>query len=140
MVGCTAYRWQVAAAWGRRVREATDYRGPWPRVSIWQGDADRTVNPADARELVEQWTDVHGLDRARGVTDTVKGYPHTAYRREPSGEALVEFYSITGMGHGTPVDPGSGEDQCGTARPYILAVHICSSYYIAKFWGLDRVE
>jgi poly(3-hydroxybutyrate) depolymerase len=74
------------------------------------------------------------------VTDTVKGYPHTAYRREPSGEALVEFYSITGMGHGTPVDPGSGTDQCGAARPYILAVHICSSYYIAKFWGLDRVE
>ena len=30
-----------------------------------------------------------------------------------SGKALVETYSITGMGHGTPVDPGTGERQCG---------------------------
>jgi len=41
------------------------------------------------------------------------------------------------MGHGTPIDPGDGDDQCGTARRYILDVGICSSFHIIKFWGLD---
>ena len=41
------------------------------------------------------------------------------------------------MGHGTPVDPGSGDKQCGKAAPFILNVGVCSSFYIAHFWGLD---
>jgi hypothetical protein len=34
------------------------------------------------------------------------------------------------------VDPGTGTDQCGTAGPFVLDVDICSSFLIAKFWGL----
>jgi uncharacterized protein (TIGR02246 family) len=41
------------------------------------------------------------------------------------------------MGHGTPVDPGQAEEQCGTAGPFILDAGICSSFHIAKFWGLE---
>jgi poly(hydroxyalkanoate) depolymerase family esterase len=126
--------------WGNRVRRATNNAGPWPKVSIWQGDADPTVNPMNATELMEQWTDVHGIDQIPEVQDAIKGYPHKAYQ-DANGNALVETYSITGMGHGTPVDPkGSGEDQCGKASAFILDKKICSSYYIAKFWGLDRID
>ena len=32
-----------------------------------------------------------------------------------NGTVLVETYMIAGMGHGTPIAPGSGEDQCGRA-------------------------
>ncbi len=28
--------------------------GPWPRVSIWQGDADHTVNPNNMEALIAQ--------------------------------------------------------------------------------------
>jgi hypothetical protein len=52
----------------------------------------------------------------------------------------VETYTITGMGHGTPVDPGSGETQCGTAGAYLLDVNLCSSWYIGRFWGLDDLD
>src|ERR1700740_896411 len=31
---------------GNLVRAASKHRGPWPKVSIWHGSADRTVNPA----------------------------------------------------------------------------------------------
>ena len=30
-------------------------------MSVWQGSADYTVAPANATELVEQWTNVHGI-------------------------------------------------------------------------------
>ena len=44
------------------------------------------------------------------------------------------------MGHGTPVDPGPGEEQCGTAGAYLLDVNLCSSYWIGRFWGLDNLD
>lgn len=122
--------------WGDKVRVSSTWTGPWPVVSIWHGDADYVVRPANATESMEQWTDVHGVDQTADMSDTVAGYPHHVYN-DAAGNPRVETYSITGMGHGTPVDPGSGETQCGTAGAYILDANICSSYYIARFWGLD---
>jgi len=65
----------------------------------------------------------------------VKGFPHQTFK-DASGNAVVETYSITGMSHGDPVDPGVAGDQCGTANQFIIDAHICSSFFIAKFWGL----
>jgi poly(hydroxyalkanoate) depolymerase family esterase len=127
------------AQWGNKVRAASSHSGPWPLVSIWHGDADTTVRPANANELVEQWTNVHGVDQTADVQDTIGGYPHKVYRNA-AGTAVVESWSITGMGHGTPVDPGSGERQCGTAGAYILDVNLCSSWYIGKYFGLDNTD
>ncbi len=127
------------AQWGDKVRAATTWTGPWPIVSIWHGDSDFTVRPMNLTESMEQWTNVHGIDQTADVSDTVAGYPHKVYK-DGSGVARVETYTITGMGHGTPVDPGTGESQCGTAGAYILDVNICSSYYIARFFGLDNLD
>ena len=38
-------RRRSAQQWGDLVRSASSHRGPWPRVSIWQGMADTTVVP-----------------------------------------------------------------------------------------------
>ncbi|MBP6749159.1 MAG: PHB depolymerase family esterase [Xanthomonadaceae bacterium] len=127
------------AQWGDKVRAASGWTGPWPIVSIWHGDADFTVRPMNATESMEQWTNVHGIDQTADVADTVGGFPHKVYKNG-SGKALVETYSITGMGHGTPVDPGTGETQCGTAGAYLLDVNLCSSYYIGRFFGLDNLD
>jgi poly(hydroxyalkanoate) depolymerase family esterase len=124
--------------WGRRVREATHYQGPWPTMSIWHGSADKTANPDNARQLVKQWTNVHGIPETP-VKNTVKGYPHEIYK-DASGNVLVERYVITGMGHGTPVDPGPRADECGTVGKYTPKAKICASYYIGKFWGLDKAS
>lgn len=127
------------AQWGDKVRAAGTWSGPWPIVSIWHGDADYTVRPINLVESVEQWTNVHGIDQTADVSDTVAGYPHKVYK-DAASVARVETYTITGMGHGTPVDPGAGESQCGTAGAYVLDVNICSSYYIARFFGLDNLD
>jgi len=124
------------AQWGDRVRAASSWTGPWPIVSIWHGDADYVVRPANLTESMQQWTDVHGIDQTADVADTVAGYPHRVYR-DAAGTPRVETYLITGMGHGTPVDPGTGTAQCGTAGAYILDANICSSYHIGRFFGLD---
>ncbi len=127
------------AQWGDKVRAASTWTGPWPIVSIWHGDADYTVRPMNLTESMEQWTNVHGVDQTADVTETIGGYPHRVYR-DATGAARVETWAITGMGHGTPVDPGTGETQCGTAGAYILDVNLCSSYHIARFFGLDNLD
>ncbi|MFD5115038.1 alpha/beta hydrolase family esterase [Streptomyces sp. NPDC058391] len=124
------------AAWADKVRAAyPGYAGPWPAVSVWQGTSDTTVAPVNMTETVEQWTAVQGTDTTADATDTVAGYPHAVYRNS-AGRAVVETYSITGMGHGQPVDPGTGAQQCGTAGAYVLDVNLCASYRIGQFWGL----
>ncbi len=122
--------------WGDLVRGATTWTGPWPKVSIWHGTSDGTVNYANLTEEMEQWTNVNGVDQTADVSDTVGGYPHKVYK-DGSGNARVETYSITSMGHGQPIDPGTGAQQCGVAVSYSLDVNLCASYYIALWFGVN---
>ncbi len=124
-----------APEWGDLVRAASGHTGPWPRVSVWHGTVDKTVIPSNAREILKQWTDLHGLPIVPSVRGTVDGYPRQAWVNE-AGDELIESYTITHMAHGTPLATGEADDQCGTAGPFLLEVGISSSYHIAKFFGL----
>jgi poly(hydroxyalkanoate) depolymerase family esterase len=125
------------AGLGDLVRQASSHTGPFPKVSIWHGSNDTTVSPINATEEMQQWTNVHGIQPVPAVQDTIKGFPHQIFK-DASGNAVVETFSITGMPHGDPVDPGPGDDQCGITDQYIINEHICSSFFIAKFWGLSN--
>lgn len=125
------------AQWGDKVRAAhPGYSGPWPRVAIWQGTSDYTVYPANATALRDQWTDVWGIGQTPSSTDTLPGNTTRSVYNDASGNPAVETYSVSGMGHGLPVSPGSGGQQCGTTAAYFLSA-ICSTYYTGVFWGLD---
>ncbi len=125
----------TATELGDLVRGAAPHGGPYPRVSIWQGSADTTVNPVNATEQMQQWTDVHGIPAVPTAEDTVRGFPHQTFVT-PGGGTVVETFAITGMAHGEPVDPGPGPEQCGKTDDFIIDAHICASFHIAKFWGL----
>ncbi|HEV2783047.1 MAG TPA: PHB depolymerase family esterase [Actinophytocola sp.] len=127
---------RTAAQWGGLVRAATTHTGPWPAVSIWHGTADFTVVQANQRELVEQWTDVHGIPGTPSRTDTVAGYPHAVYS-DAAGRPVVETYTITNMGHGQPVDPGAADGQCGRSAAFVLDVNVCAAWHSAIAWRLD---
>jgi poly(hydroxyalkanoate) depolymerase family esterase len=103
-----------ARAWGDLVRAASPYDGPWPRVSVWHGGADRTVIPSNATEIVKQWTDVHGLQSTPEIKGTVDGYPRQVWRNV-GGDDLIESFTIPSMTHGTPLAVGEATDQCGAA-------------------------
>lgn len=123
------------AEWGDLVRAASPHRGPWPKVSVWHGDADQSVKPTNADEIVKQWTDVHGLPLAHTIDMRVDGHRRRVWQ-DAAGEDIVECYTISGMAHGAAVDPGNDAHQCGTAAPFFNAVGISSSYRIASFWGV----
>jgi poly(hydroxyalkanoate) depolymerase family esterase len=124
-----------AHEWGGLVRGAAPHDGAWPRVSIWHGSADKTVIPSNAREILKQWTDVHGLKIAPSAQETVDGYPRQVWISD-AGEELIESYTIPQMSHGTPLATGKADFECGAAGPFLLDVGISSSFHIAKFFGL----
>lgn len=125
--------------WGDLARSGyPGYTGPEPRVSIWHGTADTMVSPKNLTELVEQWTNVHGIDQVADVEDTVKGYPHKVYEGR-AGAPLVESYELTGQSHGWPYDPGTAEDECDGAAPSWNA-GICGAYFAGLWFGLDRPD
>ena len=53
------------------------------------------------------------------------------------GSARVTTYTVEGMGHAAPNDPGRDPDQCGQPAEY-FADTLCSSWYDGVSWGLDR--
>jgi poly(hydroxyalkanoate) depolymerase family esterase len=121
--------------WGNLVRDAAPHRERWPRVSIWHGDADQTVVPSNAVELLKQWTDVHGLPLTPSSKTRVDGYPREVWLSK-AGEELIESYTISNMAHGTPLAISDSEGACGAPGPFLLPVGISSSYHIAKFFGI----
>ncbi|HYZ31373.1 MAG TPA: PHB depolymerase family esterase [Crenalkalicoccus sp.] len=125
----------TAAEWGDFVRHASGHTGPFPRVSIWAGTADTTVNPVNADDEVLQWTSVHGVSPDPSAEDTVNGQPRAIFR-DAQGRVVVESIRIAGMAHGVPVAPGTGADRCGKAADFVLDVGVCSSMVIARFWGI----
>jgi poly(hydroxyalkanoate) depolymerase family esterase len=122
---------------GDKVRASDPgYSGPWPRVAIWQGTSDYTVATANSPELRDQWTNVWGISQTASSTQSLPGGTTLTTYNDSAGTPAVEMYQISGMGHGLAVDPGSGTEQCGATGAYYLDT-ICSSYYTARFWGLD---
>jgi len=122
---------------GDLVRNASKHRGPWPKVSVWHGSADRTVNPANANEIVKQWLDVHRLPSAPMSAGTVDGYPRQIWWNA-DGETVVESYTITDMAHGTPLGTAENDERYGTQGAFLIEAGISSSYHIANFFGLTE--
>lgn len=129
----TGYR--SAPELGDLVRNASNYDGPWPKVSVWHGSSDRTVNPLNASCIVNQWLDVHGLPARPMSEDVVDGHPHQVWW-DSNGKNVVESFTITGMAHGTPLGLAENEERYGTEGAFLLEAGISSSYHIAKFFGL----
>ena len=116
---------------GQPVRAATTFTGPWPRISVWHGDADRTVAAANGDGVARQWVDVHGLSNAAPTVEQVGSQPVRRWR-DTSGVAQVEAWAIPGIGHGTPIEAATG----GAVGAHFLEAGIGSSAHIAAFWGV----
>ena len=122
------------------MRNASKHKGPWPKLSVWHGSADRTVNPGNADEIVKQWLDVHGLPPAPMSTGDVDGHPREVWWNA-DGETVVESYTITDMAHGTPLGLAGNDERYGAEGAFLIEAGISSSYHIANFFGLtERVS
>lgn len=110
---------------------ASPHAGPWPRIAIWHGAADRTVALANAHAVVAQWRAVHGLEGAEALQD---GSVHWERHRWGGGghEPAIELNIVAGLGHGTPL----GDDGVGVPGPFMLAAGVSSTVEIARSWGI----
>jgi poly(hydroxyalkanoate) depolymerase family esterase len=114
--------------WGEAVRAASDHKGPWPRISIWHGGLDTTVNINNAQASVAQWADLHGLSLAAAKQEVVDGAIRLRWG------AQLELNTLPILSHGTPID----SRDLGQPGPFILEAGISSTRRIAEFWGLAR--
>jgi hypothetical protein len=90
--------------WGDLVRNADPgYSGPRPRMQLWHGTADTTLNYNNLGEEIKQWTNVLGVSQTPSSSDTpVANWNRTRYN-DASGTTQVEAYSIVGAGHQLPI-------------------------------------
>lgn len=94
----------TAQQWGDLVRNADPgYSGPRPRVQLWHGTADTTLNINNLGEEIKQWTNVLGVSQTPTSSDTpVANWNRTRYA-DSSGNTQVEAYSVVGAGHELPI-------------------------------------
>ena len=126
-----------ASALGHLVRNAAPPPPRMPRLAIWQGDADWTVDVSNAEKIAEQWADAQGLPTAPQTVEE-----HDRFRRSvwhgSHKTAAIELNIVYGLGHGTPLAT-HGPDAVGSVAPYMLEAGVSSTLEIARFWGLVPV-
>jgi poly(hydroxyalkanoate) depolymerase family esterase len=106
----------------------------WPKISIWQGERDRTVDPRNAEALAAQWTALQGFEDAAGVeTEPKPGIKRRVW--STPRRAAVEFWTIADMGHGFPIDSSADGGRSGFC---VIDVGWPAARHMARFWGIDR--
>jgi poly(hydroxyalkanoate) depolymerase family esterase len=106
------------------------YSGDWPRLSIWHGQLDPVVDPANSDLIAQQWRALHGLEHAPATASEHLGLRHFAWGdgRHPA----VELWMLPTLRHGYPTDME------GDPAAYILPAGISATNEIARFWGLTK--
>jgi poly(hydroxyalkanoate) depolymerase family esterase len=117
-----------------RVRAASPHRGPWPRVSVWHGDADATVNIVNADRIIEQWRALQQVGATPTRSESIDGHLRSVWL-DRAGNEVIEQYRIHGVGHGVPIST-TGPDGCGVAGPFMIEAGISSTRCLAASWGL----
>src|SRR4051812_14876852 len=91
-------------AWGDLVRAAyPGYSGRRPRMQVFHGTADTTLQYPNFGEEIKQWTNVLGVSQTPSSTDTPQpGWTRTRYGATGT-QAPVEAISVAGAGHSLPL-------------------------------------
>jgi len=126
---CRVMNWGVDASTEEladAARAMAPGRTVWPRVLIWQGDADITVVPANSEALLRQWTALHGLTAVSGQEVYAQG-----------NRVVVERRILPGFPHAWAVDDAYAGG-CGKSggNTYIKNDGLCAAEATVQFWGL----
>jgi hypothetical protein len=80
------------------------YTGHRPRVQLWHGDPDPTINYANMGEAIKEWTNLLGLSAT--PTATANPDANTTHQtwKSACGATVLEAFSIKGAGHGVQWD------------------------------------
>jgi hypothetical protein len=131
---------KTPAQWGALVRAQNPGISVFPKVAIFHGTSDFTVNIANATELIKQWTYLNHADQtADSVNNAFQGNTNVQQNiyNDSLGNPAVYFYKITSMPHGIAVDTGACPRQGGATGTYALReVNFHSTYWAADFFSI----
>jgi acetylxylan esterase len=96
---------KTAQQWGDLVRaQFPGYSGVRPRVQLWHGTSDMTINYNNMGEAIKEWTNVLGLSTNPTTTDT----PSSGFTRKvwdnSCGFPILEAWTQQNGGHTTPIN------------------------------------
>lgn len=126
--------------WGDFVRDANPaFKGPYPKMIIYQGKRDVVVNHKNAYEMIEQWTNVNAADTI--ADDTINDFANNVnikkyIYRDANKKEVLSFYDVKNIGHALQVDPGNCRDQGGKMVPFSVDNDYFSTYWTAIDFGL----
>ncbi|WP_437612974.1 PHB depolymerase family esterase [Sorangium sp. So ce834] len=117
---------KTAAQWGDQVRAMyPGYTGHRPRLQIFHGTADATINYKNQGEAIKEWTNVLGLSEAPASTDSTTSNGTTYERqfwKDECGYTVFEAWSGKDGAHSMPYEADAilaffGLDEAGGADP-----------------------
>jgi poly(3-hydroxybutyrate) depolymerase len=117
-----------------RAAAPAGFAGPWPRLSIWQGSADRTVAPENGPLLATQWCALHGVNAPAVARQARNGAQHLIWLPGNSGskQGVVELWSLPHLPHAYP----AGTRVVAPGR-FVAQAPVDATAEIARFFGLD---
>lgn len=127
---------KTASAWAALLPSLPSGTTSYPRVAIFQGTSDYTVDDVNMTELMEQFTEANGVDQTSDYSSSIGSYVTYNEYQDASGNVIVATYAISGMSHGISVDVGTDEGQGGATGSYSYDKDLFSSYHAIKFFGL----
>lgn len=119
----------------KRVRRASGPKRRPQRIVIWHGEADRTVDPANAEALAAQWALTLGYSEAPAEVEQHKDRTRLTWRSPFKRGSAVELNLLAGLDHGAPLAT-EGPYGLGQTGPFMLEAGVSSTLETARFWGI----
>jgi poly(hydroxyalkanoate) depolymerase family esterase len=115
------------------------YSGPYPYLTIYQGNQDPIVHRSNADLLLTQWAGIHGIDTIPDQVQRAYAGIQDLTRKEfadSSGKTIVVKYEVNNMGHRVLVKPGNEDDAGGKSGTFGMDKGFHSTYQTAQEFGL----
>ena len=140
MMAMVGWRVKSAEKWGNIVRKQNPtYKGEYPRMIIYQGNSDWIVNRTNGKEMMKQWTNLHGISTT--PTESIDGFVtikdiHRHAYDSPTKKEAVVFYKVDKLSHALLVDPGKCKYQGGRRGFFSRDKNFNSTLWTAYDFGL----
>jgi acetylxylan esterase len=91
---------KTGAEWASQVKSFyPGYTGTYPKMSIWHGTADGLIVYSSLKEMMLEWSELHGVKFSKNVTNN----PQSGYTQMVYGDGTKLLgYSAQGVGHVVP--------------------------------------
>lgn len=128
--------------WGQLVKNQNpNFTRKYPRIYVYQGLKDKTVNPENAHQIVSQWVFLHQAKKvvSNGVCTNHKYMECSAWANS-KGETVVKLFLFENLGHAISIDPGVEINRGGKVGRYFKDTGFHSTWQCVHDFGLVKTK